>query len=227
MLKLENIKFWYSNILDLFSNVNFSINVWEIIWLYWPSWIWKTTLLKIIWWLIKPTNWNVFYNWKYVFDMDYSQLSKYRNQDIGFIFQNFNLLEDFKVEENLMLPFTISDKSDIEFDAKWYDFLLNYFEIKKLIWKSISNISWWEKQRVSIIKALIHKPKVLLMDEPTTYLNIELTNKFFDLVKNYSKENICIFVSHDEITKEYFWLEKTYSYWEILVYLNKMPPKYL
>jgi len=219
MLSLKNITFAYKNWLNLFEDINFDINKWDIIGLYGPSGIWKTSLLKIIWWLLKPTIWEVFYNWENVFDIPYSQLAKYRNDNIGFIFQNFNLLTDFKAVDNIMLPYTIW-KIQKEFDQKWFDFLINFFDVKKLLSKTIKNISWWERQRISIIKALIHKPWILLMDEPTTYLNIELGNKFYDLIQNYSKENICVFVSHDEFTKKFFNLEKKLRYWEIKIYKN-------
>lgn len=221
MLELNNIWFWYTSQVNLFEHVSINIGTWNIVWLYGPSWTWKTTLLKIIGWLLKPTYWTVSFKNKNIFDFDYSMLASYRNQDVWFVFQNFNLLDDFKVEENIMLPFTISSSNSLYFDQDWYDYLLEYFDIKKLIWKNVNSISWGEKQRVSIVKALIHKPKILLMDEPTTYLNVELSKKFFKLIQDYSKNNICIFVSHEESVRSYFWLNVFTTYGDIIVYSNK------
>lgn len=208
MLKLENIWFWYKEWNMLLEDINFQINKNGILWIFWVSWIWKTTLLKIIGSIIKPNIWKVVFQEKNIFAYSINKISKYRNQNIWFAFQDFNLLNDFSVKQNINLPFTIWN---IQRDKEWEKYLLNTLSIKKLINKKITNISWWEKERVSIVKAMIHKPKILILDEPWSYLNDDLKDILFNLIEEYSKNNIVIFTSHNIETKKKFKLKKVYS----------------
>ncbi len=208
MLRLENIWFWYLRNNLLLENINFQINDNGILWIFGVSWIWKTTLLKIIGSIIKPDIWKIFFNENDILKYNNHNLSKYRNQKIWFAFQDFNLLDNFSVKQNINLPFTIWN---IWKDKEWEKYLLEALSIEKLLYKKVTDISWWEKERVSIIKAMIHKPKILILDEPWSYLNDDLKNTLFDLVEEYSKENIIIFTSHNLETKTRFKLKKVYE----------------
>jgi putative ABC transport system ATP-binding protein len=208
MLKLENISFWYKKNNLLFNKVNIQINDNGILWIFGVSWIWKTTLLKIIGSIIKPNTWKIYFNEENILKYNTNKLSKYRNKNIGFAFQSFNLLDNFSIKQNINLPFTIWTISK---NKEWEKHLLETLNIKKLLDKKIINISWWEKERVSIIKAMVHQPNILILDEPWSYLNNELKEKLFNLIKEYSKKNLVIFTSHNLETKKKFNLNKIYE----------------
>ena len=152
-----------------------------------------------------------------IYNTKYRELSKYRNSSVWFAFQDFNLLDSFTVEENILLHFIIWKT---EIDEDWKKYLCKYFEIEKLLDKKVSKISGWEKERVSIIKSIIHKPKILLLDEPWNSLNIELKNKLYTLINDYSKDNIVINILHDEYAKDFFELELIETFDNINFYSN-------
>ena len=197
MLEIRDISYSYEN-LKIFENISFSIEK-GIIWIFWPSGSWKTTFLKTVWWYIKPLSWGIFLNWKNIKD----NILNYRKQN-WFHFQDYNLL-DLDVKTNLQLPFIIWKQTK---DENWINYLLEYFEIWKLLNKNINQISWWEKERVSIVKAFANKPHITFLDEAWSALDKRLKDKLLKFIKNYSKENIIFFVSHDESIKKYFNLDK-------------------
>jgi len=197
MLEIKDISYSYEN-LKIFENINFSVKKW-IIWICWPSGSWKTTFLKTVWWYIKPLSWGIFLDWKNI----KNDILNYRKQN-WFHFQNYNLI-DLDVKTNLQLPFIVWKQTK---DKQWLDHLIEYFEIWKLLNKNINQISWWEKERTSIVKAFANKPYIIFLDEAWAALDERLKNKAFKFLKNYWKEHIVFFVSHDKNIKNYFNLDK-------------------
>lgn len=206
MLEIKNIQYSYKT-LKIFEDIDFSIEKW-VVWILWPSWSWKTTFIKTVWWYIKSFSWGIFFNWENI----WKNIIKYRKQN-WFHFQDYNLL-DLDVKTNLELPFIIWKEQK---DWKWIDYLIEYFEIWKLIDKSINNISWWEKERVSIVKAFANKPKIIFLDEAGAALDEILKKKVFHFIKDYWKDHIVFFVSHDKNMKDYFWLEKVVYKWNFKI----------
>lgn len=202
MLEIKNIQYSYKK-LQIFEGIDFSIEKW-VVWILWPSWSWKTTFIKTVWGYIKPLSWGIFLNKKNIrkFILDY-------RKNNWFHFQDYNLLE-IDVKTNLELPFIIWEQKK---DEKWLDYLVKYFEIWKLLNKNIENISWWEKERVSLVKAFVNKPHIAFLDEAWAALDERLKNKVFKFIKDYWKENIVFFVSHDKNIQEYFWLQKIIYKW--------------
>jgi len=185
---------------------------------YWPSGSGKTTLLNIVWGLMKPNKWEVFFEGKSLYAQSFDFVCKYRNSQVWYAFQNFNLLNDFSVEQNLNLPFLIWK---IQKDEKFWDYLVNLVDIQKLMDKKIGQISGGEKERVSIVKSMIHKPKLLILDEPGTYLNKVLQKKIYDLMVEYTKNYwTVIFASHDEGTIQDFGLEAIKDNNDIKIYFR-------
>lgn len=216
MIELKNIDFWFWNnkIID-----NLSLKIWKnkICAIYWPSGTGKTTLLNIIWWLIKPNKGELIFENKILYSQNFDFICKYRNATVWYAFQNFNLLNDFSVQQNLDLPFLIWNISK---DKDFEKYLIKFLEVKKLLNKKISIISWGERERISIIKSMIHKPKILLLDEPWTYLNKDLQNKIYDLMIEYTKNYwTVIFASHDEGTIDYFGLKQLNINKDIKIYI--------
>jgi len=188
MLKIKNISYKLNNI-NLFDNISFEVDNW-IIGIFWPSGSWKTTFLKIIGWYLKPTRWSIIYNNELI---NTKNILSYRRK-IWFHFQDYNLL-DLTAQDNINLPFIIWKYKK---DKKRINYLLEYFEVKNLINKQISQISWGERERISIIKAFSIKPKLVLLDEAGSALDSKLKQKLYEFVKNYAKDNIILFVSHDK-----------------------------
>lgn len=203
MLEIKNIQYSYKK-LQIFEGIDFSIEKW-VVWILWPSWSWKTTFIKTVWGYIKPLSWGIFLNKKNIRKC----ILDYRKNN-WFHFQDYNLLE-IDVKTNLQLPFIIWEQKK---DEKWVDYLVKYFEIWKLLNKNIENISWWEKERVSLVKAFVNKPHIAFLDEAWAALDERLKNKVFKFIKDYWKENIVFFVSHDKNIQEYFWLQKIIYKWD-------------
>ena len=132
---------------------------------------------------------------------------------IWFHFQDYNLLE-LDVKTNIELPFIVWWYTK---DNEWLDYLLEYFEIKNLLHKDISQISWWEKERVSIVRTFANKPNIVLLDEAGAALDERLKNKLYDFIKKYSKENTILAISHDPNLKNLLNLNNQIYNWNFKI----------
>ncbi len=182
----------------LFDNFNFKMNKGEMIAIMGKSGSGKTTLLNMIGLIEK------FDDGEYIFmDRDVSSFTKqdildFRRNHMSFIFQNFALINDYNVRENIMLPlyYNHSKKNGSE---ERLEKLAEQLEIKDLLSRNIEKLSGGEKQRVSIARALITEPDVLLADEPTGSLDEKTADNILELFKklNGNGQSIII-VTHDE-----------------------------
>lgn len=125
--------------------------------------------------------------------LDSNQKSLIRNEKIGFVFQNYNLLNELSVYENVLLPYLYSKKTDNNIDQK-IDNILERFKIKKLKDKKVIDLSGGEKQRVAFARALILDTPILIADEPTGNLDVENTDEVLKFFKQLSNENKTIIV---------------------------------
>ena len=206
MLSIKNI--WYKlNKNYLFKNISFDVEKW-VVWIYWPSWSGKTTLLKILGGYIEATDGEILLNWKNI----WKNITKYRKNN-WFSFQDYSLL-DLTVKDNLELPFLIWKNTK---DEKWIDYLIDYFQITNILDKKIQGISWGEKERVSIIKAFINKPNIVFLDEADGALDNKLKTKLYDFIKDYAQENLIFFISHDKEFLEIFNLKNIIYSWNFQV----------
>lgn len=125
----------------------------------------------------------------------------YRNNYIGFVFQEFNIIEDYTVYENIILALELQDK---KVDSNEIDRLLKKLEIEEFKERKVNELSGGQKQRVAIARALIKKPKIILADEPTGNLDSNTGSQVMDLLKEISKDTLVIVVSHNvDYAKEY------------------------
>ena len=190
-----NVKFGKRQIL---KDLNFKVNKGEYISIIGKSGAGKSTLLNVISTLEKEYSGNVFYENKDIRDYNDVEISKLRNKKIGFIFQNFNLLEDFTVIENIMLPGRLTKIDEMELKKKALE-LINKFELDFTINQYPNELSGGEKQRVAIARALINKPKIIFADEPTGNLDSRMSIEISNILSKLNQEGqTIVMVTHNQ-----------------------------
>lgn len=148
------------------SDVNFSVEEGEFVAIMGESGSGKTTLLNILATLDKPTAGEVLLSGVDMGSIPEKQLAMYRRNNLGFVFQDFNLLDTFSLKDNIMLPLVLSGKTYSEMAPKMME-LSRRLSIEKLLEKYPYEVSGGQKQRAAIARALITEPKIILADEPT------------------------------------------------------------
>ena len=190
-----NVKFGKRQIL---KDLNFKVNKGEYISIIGKSGAGKSTLLNVISTLEKEYSGNVFYENKDIRDYNDVEISKLRNKKIGFIFQNFNLLEDFTVIENIMLPARLTKIDEIELKKKALG-LINKFELDLTKNQYPNELSGGEKQRVAIARALINKPEIIFADEPTGNLDSKMSIEISNILSKLNQEGqTIVMVTHNQ-----------------------------
>ena len=190
-----NVKFGKRQIL---KDLNFKVNKGGYISIIGTSGAGKSTLLNVISTLEKEYSGNVFYENKDIRDYNDVEISKLRNKKIGFIFQNFNILEDFTVIENIMLPGRLTKIDEMELKKKALE-LINKFELDLTINQYPNELSGGEKQRVAIARALINKPKIIFADEPTGNLDSRMSIEISNILSKLNQEGqTIVMVTHNQ-----------------------------
>ncbi len=201
MIELNNLLKEYSisgnDKVVALNDISLSINASGIIAVVGKSGSGKTTLLNIMGGLDKPTSGDVVVNGERLNFSNNKQLDLYRNYIVSFIFQDYNLLEDYSVFDNVKLGVKIQGIKKAYSEKRILDALkqvgLEGFEKRK-----ISTLSGGQKQRVAIARALCKESKIVLCDEPTGNLDSKTSNEIFEVIKTLSKDRVFIVVTHDE-----------------------------
>lgn len=164
----------------------------------------KSTLMNMISMIDEPTNGCIYFNNENIHKWSKKRQMKYRNEDVGIIFQSYHLLENETVLFNVMLPALIGGKKqkEAEFAAKN---LLNSIDFNESLYnQKCKDLSGGEKERIAILRALINNPRIVLADEPTGALDSKNSIIIMDMLKNISKDRLVVMVSHNmELVKEY------------------------
>lgn len=155
----------------------------------------KSTLLNIIGTLDTKTSGDIIINNKNTNNWSKKDWDSYRNSVIGFIFQDFNLLENYTVKDNIKLSLDIQNKKVT--DAMIAD-ALKQVELSGYEKRYPNELSGGEKERVAIARAIIKKPKIILADEPTGNLDSKTSLTIFEILKRLSRDCLVIVVTHDE-----------------------------
>lgn len=198
MIKIENIEKSYGS-LKVLKGVHLEIQEAQITTIVGASGAGKSTLLHLIGTLDKPDQGEITMDGVSLFSLNDKQLSAFRNQNIGFVFQFHHLLPEFNAVENVALPAMIKGLHKKEAIQKAKE-LLNFLKLSDRIDHKPSELSGGEQQRVAVARALINNPKLILADEPSGNLDSENARKlhqlFFDLRDRFHQT--FIIVTHNE-----------------------------
>ena len=195
MLICENLSFSIDGH-KLFSNINFKIKNEKDLLITGPSGIGKTTLLSILCGLQQPTAGNIFYNDICLYNLAENKIDEFRGNQLGIVFQNFNLINTFTIKQNLQLANTALGLKD---NDHMYD-LLQRVGLADKSHVTVSKLSIGEKQRVAIARAFIGKPKWVFCDEPTSSLDDNNTDIIIQLIKEECQryKSSLILITHDK-----------------------------
>jgi putative ABC transport system ATP-binding protein len=175
-----------TNRVEALRNVSFSVEKGEYIAIMGESGSGKTTLLNILASLDKPTSGTVLLNGSDTTKISEHDISKYRRDNLGFVFQDFNLLDTFSIRDNIYLPLVLQGKNYHEMEKRMMP-IVKRLEIQGILDKFPYEVSGGQKQRTAIARALITNPQVLLADEPTGALDSRASEhilKIFEEINN-------------------------------------------
>lgn len=211
MLTLKNIKKIYEQSDEaVLDDINLTFNRDEFVSILGCSGAGKSTLLNIIGGLDCKTSGKLLINGKDIYKYNDSNLDYYRKNNVGFIFQNYNLIEHLTVYENVMLPLLLTNSKN---KHKRVLKMLDKVGLKDKKDSKICDLSGGQKQRAAISRALINNPDIILADEPTGALDYKTGYEIMNLIKKLSKNKLVIMVTHNKV------LAKKYS--SRIIYLDK------
>lgn len=198
MIEIRDISKSYDS-LKVLDGINLDIYKGEVVSIVGPSGAGKTTLLQIIGSLERPDSGMVSYDGENILMMKDSRLAKFRNRNIGFVFQFHQLLPEFTVLENVAIPALIGGASRRDANDRARR-LVDYLGLNNRIEHKPMQLSGGERQRVAVARALVNNPRVVLADEPSGSLDSqnrkELHRLFFDLRRDLG--HTFVIVTHDE-----------------------------
>ena len=186
-----------SHKVEALKNVNFEVEEGEYVAIMGESGSGKTTLLNILATLDKPSSGSVVLEGRDLSTISEKELASFRRDNLGFVFQDFNLLDTFSNEDNIYLPLVLANRDYHDNQRKLMP-LAKKLGIEELLGKYPFEISGGQKQRVAIVRALCMKPEVMLFDEPTSALDPEMVKEVLDVMRELAKENMTmIVVTHE------------------------------
>lgn len=185
MLQVECLKKIYTtrfggNQVQALSDVSFSVETGEYVAIMGESGSGKTTLLNILAALDQPTSGKVFLDGKDLTMVKEREIAAFRRDNLGFVFQDFNLLDTFSLKDNIFLPLVLAGKSPKEMELRLNP-IAEQLGITHLLEKYPYEVSCGQKQRAAVARALISKPKLILADEPTGALDSKSTDGLLDV----------------------------------------------
>ena len=175
-----------TNKVEALKNVSFSVTEGEYIAIMGESGSGKTTLLNILATLDKPTSGSVMLAGRDIAKIKESKAAEFRRDNLGFVFQEFNLLDTFTVEDNIYLPLVLAGKSYAEMNSRLLP-IAGILGIEGILKKYPYEISGGQKQRAAVARALITNPKLILADEPTGALDSKATDELLHLFGQINK----------------------------------------
>ena len=200
ILKTSNLKKYYGNgenLVKAIDNDNIDIKEGEFVAIVGKSGSGKSTLLHMMGGLDNPTEGKVYINDKDIFSLKEEKLAIFRRRNIGFIFQNFNLIPSLNVWENITLPVGLDGK---EFNKPFVTDIINSLGLESKVDALPNTLSGGQQQRVAIARALVARPAIILADEPTGNLDSKTSDEVMSLLKTMIKKynQTLVMITHDE-----------------------------
>lgn len=206
ILKINNLSKTYEGKVSyqVLKNINLSIEEGEFVAVMGPSGSGKSTLLNVISTIDRPTKGEVILNSKKPHDLKGQDLANFRRNELGFVFQNFNLLDTLTIGENIVLPLTLDGVSVKDMNNKLNE-ISKKLGIEQIINKRTFEVSGGQTQRSAIARGIINKPSILLADEPTGNLDSKSTDDVMDLFTKINTENkmTTLMVTHEPYTASF------------------------
>ncbi|MBI2054974.1 MAG: ABC transporter ATP-binding protein [Candidatus Sungbacteria bacterium] len=185
------------------DGVSFEIKEGEFVAIMGPSGSGKSTLLHILSFLDRPTGGSYTFLGKSINDLTDAELARIRNQEMGFVFQAFNLLSRASVYENVELPLLYSDVSISERKER-VEKAISAVGIQEKLWSEAGRLSGGQKQRVAIARALVNEPSVIFADEPTGNLDSKSGGQVMEILEGLHKAGrTIVLVTHETYTSEF------------------------
>jgi ABC transporter, ATP-binding protein len=205
ILRVENLSKVYGkgkNKVVAVDDVSFSVEKGEFVAIVGRSGGGKSTLLHLIGGVDEASNGNIFIDNTKISNLSKDKMAVFRRRNIGIIYQFYNLIPILSVKENITLPLLLDNKT---IDEKLLDDTIKYVGLERRVNHLPNELSGGEQQRVSIARAIITKPLLILADEPTGNLDTKRSQEIIDLLKKYNKEynQTIILITHDlNVAKE-------------------------
>ncbi len=192
LLEVKNVKKIYTtrfggNQVQALSDINFSVEEGEYVAIMGESGSGKTTLLNILAALDKPTSGTVLLNGKNIVSINGKEIAAFRRDNLGFIFQDFNLLDNFSLKDNILLPLVLEQVPPEEMEPRLMP-VAKKLGIHDILQKYPYEVSGGQKQRAAAARALITKPQLILGDEPTGALDSRTTDSLLRLFHEINEE---------------------------------------
>ena len=200
ILVTENLKKYYGedeNLVKALDGINIKIDKGEFVAIVGTSGSGKSTLLHLIGGLDRSSEGKVILDNKDILSMNSDELTIFRRRNIGFIFQNYNLIPILNVYENIVLQIELDGN---KIDNKYVDDVVETLGLKDKIYRLPNNLSGGQQQRVAIARALVTKPSIILADEPTGNLDSKTEQEVLGLIKITSKKfnQTIVMITHNE-----------------------------
>ena len=203
MIKVENVEKSYGNE-KVLNGVSLIIEDGEFVSIMGESGSGKSTLLSIMGGFLMPDCGQVLWNGENIHNFSESKMSALRCTELGFVFQAFKLIPTLNIKDNLLLPTILGKKVD-ESTYKYLDELTKKLSLTELLAKYPDQLSGGQCQRVAIVRALLYKPSIVIMDEPTGALDSEMEEKVMNLITEINQKNktTIIQVTHSQKVAQY------------------------
>ena len=207
VLKLENVKKYYgtsTNITKAVDGISFNVNEGEFVAIMGASGSGKTTLLNCISTIDNVTAGNIYVGGKDITEIKEADMADFRKENLGFIFQDFNLLDTLSIEENISLSLIINEENPNEVDKKVKD-IATKLGITDVLKKFPYEVSGGQKQRCACARALINHPKLILADEPTGALDSKSSRMLLETMDdmNDKLKATILMVTHDSFSASF------------------------
>ena len=207
ILKVEKIQKYYGNkdtITKAIDGISFDVEEGEFIGIMGASGSGKTTLLNCISTIDTVSSGHIYLEEQDITEIKEQDISKFRRENLGFIFQDFNLLDTLTIEENIALILTINKVNEKEIDSKVLE-IAQKLGIEDILRKYPYQVSGGQKQRCASCRAIVNKPKIILADEPTGALDSKSAKQLLEIMEDMNKNMnaTILMVTHDPLSASY------------------------